>query len=104
MAGPVDASTGGENDTVTDYAALSSEKQQVFDEARTGETIETPVWHSDEEFVRSQGELYRVDDGGISTGNNILYFGIGMVVIPLGILELSVQALAWVVRNLRRRR
>jgi len=103
--GPVDADTVDENATVTNYEGLSAEKQQVFDEARNSNTtVATTAWHSEDDFVRYQGAYYQVDSGGVSTGNNIVYFGVGIVVTWFGVIGLSVLGLYWAGRRFDGRR
>lgn len=103
--GAVDAGTVVENATVTNYEELSDEKQRVFDEARnSNSTVATTAWHSEAKFVRYQGEYYRVDNGSVSTGDNVVYFGVGMVVTWVGVIGLSVLGLYWLGRRVDRQR
>lgn len=104
IQGPVEADMVGEDATVANYSELSATKQQIVDEALTDDTtVETPVWHSDEDFVRYQDEYYRVDDRGISSGNNFIYFSLGSLAIFPGVFGLVLLGFYWLGCAIQRR-
>lgn len=105
VEGPVGADAVGEQAVVADYESLSEEKQEVFDEARTTETsVETTAYHEEIDVVRYQGAYYRLDDGGVSTGNDVIYFGVGIVVIWIGGIGLAILGLYGIYHTLQRKR